>query len=102
MNTSFYFDRTRNLALSSDAIHFYGESSHPNLGSVSVQLGIGLQVVNVKDTSSSLLMGPQAGNLTREVSYFGCGVYESSDQRFVWQSAELGWILVIIPVLMTN
>ncbi len=78
---SIYFDRTRNLALSSDAIHFYGESSHPNLGSVSVQFGIGLPVVNDRDTSSSLLMSPQAGNLTREVSFLGRGVYESNDNR---------------------
>jgi len=79
---SIYFDRTRNLALSSDTIQFYSESSHHKLGSVSVQFGIGLPVVNDRDTSTSLLVSPQAGNLTREVSYIGRGIYESNDKRF--------------------
>ncbi len=76
------FDEVGLEALSSDAIYFYSESSHHKLGSVSVQFGVGLPVVNDRDTSASLLVTPQAGKLTREVSYLGRGIYESNDKRF--------------------
>jgi len=79
---SIYFDRTRNLALSSDTIQLYGESAHSTLGSVSVQFGVGRPIVSDKDTGVSLLAGERAGNLTREVSYIGRGIYESNDKRF--------------------
>ncbi|MDH5553392.1 MAG: hypothetical protein OEX82_08690 [Nitrosomonas sp.] len=78
---SIYFDRTRNFGLSSDSVQFYGESAHSSLGSVSVQFGIVRPIVDDRDTESALLAGERAGNLTREVSYIGRGVYESNDNR---------------------
>ena len=78
---SIYFDRTRNLGLSSDSVQFYGESSHSTLGSVSVQFGVVQPIVDDRDTESTLLAGERAGNLTREVSYIGRGIYESNDHR---------------------
>ncbi len=81
---SIYFDRTRNLALSSDSVQLYGDSAHSSLGTVSVQFGIALPVVGDKDTESSFL-GPSAaplpGHLTKDVSYIGRGIYESNDKR---------------------
>ncbi len=79
---SIYFDRTRNLGLSSDSVQLYGETSHSELGSVSVQFGIVRPIVDDKDTESSLLSGLRAGHLEPEISYIGRGIYETNDNRF--------------------
>ena len=78
---SIYFDRTRNLALSGDGVHLYGESSHASLGSISVQVGAFLPIVDGKETEVAVVGAQRPGNLTREVSYIGRGVYESSGNR---------------------
>ncbi len=77
---SIYFDRTRNLGLSGDSVQLYGESAHTSLGSVSAQFGVWLPVVSDRDTELALV-GSAPGNLTREVSYIGRGIYESNDNR---------------------
>lgn len=78
---SIYFDRTRNLGLSSDSVQLYGESAHSTLGSVSVQFGVIQPIVSDRDTELALIGGGRAGDLTREVSYIGRGIYESNDKR---------------------
>lgn len=78
---SIYFDRVRNIGLSGDAVHLYGESSHDNLGSISYQFGVFRPLVGDKDTELSLLGGQRAGNLTRNVSYIGRGIYETNNKR---------------------
>ncbi len=78
---SIYFDRTRNIALSSDGVQLYGESSHSRFGSASVQFGVASPIVGNKDTESSFLGGHQEGNLTPDVSYIGRGLYETNDKR---------------------
>ncbi|MCH9639992.1 MAG: OprO/OprP family phosphate-selective porin, partial [Betaproteobacteria bacterium] len=79
---SIYFDRTRNFGLSSDVVQLYGEASHANLGSISIQFGVGRPIVKDKDTESSLLVGLRPGELEPELSYIGRGIYESSNNRF--------------------
>lgn len=78
---SIYFDRTRNLGLSADSVQFYGDSAHSSWGSVSMQFGITLPIVNDKDTEKSVLSPGMNGNLTREVSYIGRGIFETNDKR---------------------
>ncbi|CAH1197938.1 conserved exported hypothetical protein [Candidatus Nitrotoga sp. BS] len=78
---SIYFDRTRNLGLSGDAVHLYGESSHKSLGSLSVQFGVFRPLVGDKDTELSLLGGDRAGNLTKKLSYIGRGIYETNNKQ---------------------
>ncbi len=76
---SIYFDRTRNLALSADAVHFYVDSSHADLGSIAIQFGLARPVVSDKDTKASVPVGE--GDLTPALSYIGRGIYETNDKR---------------------
>ncbi len=78
---SIYFDRTRNLGLSSDSVQLYGETALFNLGTVSTQFGVTLPIVNDRDTESSLLAGVRVGKLNREVSYIGRAIFETNDKR---------------------
>ncbi len=78
---SIYFDRTRNLGLSSDSVQLYGDTALFNLGTVSTQFGVTLPVVNDRDTESSLLAGVRVGQLNREVSYIGRAIFETNDKR---------------------
>ncbi len=78
---SIYFDRTRNLGLSSDAIHLYADSSQSNLGSFSVIFGIGNPIVDDRDTEAAIVGLGRTGNLTSNVSYIGRGIYETNDGR---------------------
>ncbi len=77
---SIYFDRTRNLALSADAVHFYADSSHADLGSIAIQFGLARPIVKDKDTKISVVPGG-AGDLTPALSYIGRGIYETNDKR---------------------
>ncbi len=73
---SIYFDRVRNLGLSSDSIQIYGDVSHVNLGDFSFQFQVGSPNVNDSDTRVSLV--PRApGSLSPDVSVIGRGLYES-------------------------
>ena len=77
---SIYFDRTRNLGLSSDSVQFYGDLGILNWGTLSTQFGITLPIVNDRDTESSLLIDVRPGNLNREISYIGRGIFETNDK----------------------
>ncbi|UJP05723.1 MAG: OprO/OprP family phosphate-selective porin [Nitrosomonas sp.] len=78
---SIYFDRTRNLGLSSDSIQIYGDLEIFNLGVLSTQFGIGFPIVGDRDTESSLLGVVLPGQLNREVTYIGRGIFETNDKR---------------------
>ena len=78
---SIYFDRTRNLGLSSDSVQLYGDTAIFNWGTLSTQFGVTLPIVSDKDTESSLLSGVRNGHLNREVSYIGRGIFETNDKR---------------------
>lgn len=78
---SIYFDRTRNLGLSSDSVQLYGDAAIFNWGTFSTQFGVTLPVVDNRDTESSLLGLVRPGSLNREVSYIGRGIFETNDKR---------------------
>lgn len=78
---SIYFDRTRNLALSADSVQLYGETAVSNWGTISTQFGVILPIVNDKDTEKAVFFPGMNGDLTREVSYIGRGLYETNDKR---------------------
>jgi hypothetical protein len=78
---SIYFDRTRNLALASDSVHFYGES-RKDWGNISVQLGTGFPQVDNSSTDVSILGSTQhPGKLKSRLSYLGRILYELPDGR---------------------
>lgn len=78
---SIYFDRTRNLGLSGDSVQLYGDVAHSRLGTFSTQFGVWLPIVSDKDTETAVFFPGMKGNLSREVSYIGRGVYETNDKR---------------------
>ncbi|MBX3615957.1 hypothetical protein [Nitrosomonas sp.] len=78
---SIYFDRTRNLGLSSDSVQLYSDTAVFDWGTLSTQFGVSLPIVNDKDTESSLLGGVRPGKLEREVGYIGRGIFETNDKR---------------------
>ncbi|MBA3756455.1 MAG: hypothetical protein H0X02_09610, partial [Nitrosomonas sp.] len=78
---SIYFDRTRNLGLSGDSVQLYGETAVASLGTISTQFGAWLPIVSDKDTEISILGAIPSGNLNREVSYIGRGIFETNDKR---------------------
>ncbi len=84
---SIYFDRTRNLGMSGDSVQVYGDLSHPKWGSFSTQFGIWWPIVHDRDTRTSVFLprtnddSGMNGNLTREPSYIGRGIYETNDKR---------------------
>jgi hypothetical protein len=78
---SIYFDRSRNVGLSSDSVQLYGDTAIFNLGTLSTQFGVTLPIVSNKEWESSLLGGIQPGHMEREVSYIGRGIFETNDKR---------------------
>lgn len=72
---SIYFDRTRDLALSSDGIQLYGDF-RSEVGEWQLQLGVGQPQVDSLDTELSLLGANRPGTLQRATSYIGRLVYE--------------------------
>ncbi len=78
---SIYFDRTRNLGLSGDSVQLYGETAVSSLGTFSTQFGTWLPIVSDKDTELSILGALPRGQLNREVSYIGRGIFETNDKR---------------------
>ncbi len=77
---SIYFDRTRNLGLSGDSVQLYGETAVTRLGTISTQFGVWLPIVSDKDTQLSILGTIPMGQLNREVSYIGRGIFETNDK----------------------
>ena len=90
---SIYFDRTRNVGLSSDSVQFYGETSHATWGDFSFQFGIARPIVDDRDTEVSLIPRAQ-GNLSPDITILGRGLYESPNKRFrfavsgIWFNAD--------------
>jgi hypothetical protein len=72
---SIYFDRTRDLALSSDGLHAYGEHRFDN-SELLWQLGVVRPRVNQDEIERALLAGDRPGSLESEVSYVGRLLWE--------------------------
>ncbi len=72
---SIYFDRTRDLALSSDGLQLYANRRSTE-GEWEFQLGIGRPDVDDKDTELSVLGGNRPGELKDETSYIARLMYE--------------------------
>ena len=78
---SIYFDRTRNLALASDGVQFYGES-RTDWGNLTAQFGTVFPQVRDRDTEVSILGANRPGDLKTRLSYIGRVVYELPNGRF--------------------
>ena len=78
---SIYFDRSRNVGLSSDSVQLYGDAAIFDWGTLSTQFGVTLPIVSNKEWESSLLGGIQPGHMERDVSYIGRGIFETNDKR---------------------
>lgn len=105
---SIYFDRTRNLGLSGDSVQLYGETAIGNLGTFSTQFGVLWPIVSDKDTEVSLIasrfsLQPQ-GDLKREASYIGRGIFETNDKRLrlgisgIWLNTSYDPLNALDPV----
>ena len=77
---SIYFDRTRNLGLSSVSLHLYGELSRPG-GTLSFQAGPGLPDVNDVRTDYAFLGTDRPGEFEPEASFIGRLLYEKDAGR---------------------
>ncbi len=78
---SIYFDRTRNLGMSSDSVQLYGETSHPTIGNFSVQFGVMRSLVKDRETEYAIFHSSRIGELSPETSFIGRGIYETHDAR---------------------
>jgi hypothetical protein len=80
-----YFDKVRNLVLSSDGILLYGDLYHP-LGLFSASLASGKPVVD-NNVEAAFMVGDLPGEMrSNESSWLGSLWYEAPDQRL-----KLGW-----------
>jgi len=77
---SIYFDRARKAALSSEAIHLYGDRQF-DFGDLFVQAGIGYPLVEDLETEQAFLLSDQAGRLDDALSYIGRIVFERDGGR---------------------
>lgn len=77
---SIYFDRTRNLALSSDSMIAYGER-RIDFGNLFFELGLGYPDVDDIEIESSLLSGDRPGSLDDKISYIGKLLFEQDEGR---------------------
>lgn len=77
---SIYFDRTRDLALSSDGIQFYANRRNAH-GEWELQAGIGRPDVDDADTELSVLGADRPGELRDEISYISRLMYERDGGR---------------------
>lgn len=79
---SIYFDRTRNLSLSSDGIHFYSEK-RINSSNLFYQLGVGFPNVDDEETKVAFLgkQRPGRGSLKEKTSYVSRLIFEQGGGR---------------------
>ena len=77
---SIYFDRTRDLALSSDGVQFYANRRNAH-GEWELQVGIGRPDVDDADTELSLLGTDRPGEMRDEISYISRLMYERDGGR---------------------
>jgi len=79
---SIYFDRTRNLALSSDGITYYSEH-RINWGNLFYQLGVGFPNVDDEETTVAFLghQRPGRGRLEEKTSYVSRFIFEKEGGR---------------------
>ena len=78
-----YFDKVRELVMSSDGIHLYGEYFLPN-GSLLIQTGIGYPLPN-KNVEYAYMGKDWAGNISGdELGIFGRLIYEHDGGRWIY------------------
>jgi len=85
---SIYFERTRNVSISSDGLHLYGHKQ-TSIGRLNAQLVTALPRVNDDNTEYALLNGSRPGSFRAKPSYIGRVRLESNDARL---SAALSYV----------
>lgn len=85
---SIYFDRTRDLSLSADGFHIYGES-HQRAYTAEITIGVGKPRTEKKSITTSLL-GPSAiGMLDSDVSYLWNVLFNKNAYTLTYSGAFL-------------
>ncbi|MFQ5559960.1 MAG: hypothetical protein ACE5FU_05155 [Nitrospinota bacterium] len=77
---SIYFDRTRNLALSANGMHIFGEYRN-SIGDIFLLVGAGNPRIGDPATEVAILGGEQAGSLDARISYTARLLYEFDGGR---------------------
>ena len=77
---SIYFERARDVSISSDGLHSYG-FKQTKVGIINAQLAIALPRVTSTNTEYALLGGVKAGKFVGKPSFVGRVMLESSDSR---------------------
>ena len=77
---SIYFDRVRDLALSADGVHLYGER-RMKWGFISLQLGAARLRLNSLETEMVLLGDDRPGELEDKISFIGRILFSSDDEK---------------------
>jgi len=78
---SIYFERTRDLSISSDGIQIYGHRDI-NQGSIQLQLFAAMPRVEDENTELAVLNGDKPGAFTGEPSYLGRLLFKTHDNKF--------------------
>lgn len=90
---SIYFDRTRNLALSSDGVEFYVER-YSEQGNWYLNLVSGWPQASDRSTETAFLGRNQSGHFNSDLTHLLQGIYETADGRYrfgltsVWLESE--------------
>lgn len=90
---SIYFDRTRNLALSSDGVEFYVER-YSEQGNWYLNLVSGWPQASDRSTETAFLGRNQPGHFNSNLTHLLQGIYETADGRYrfgltsVWLKTE--------------
>ncbi len=85
---SIYFDRTRDLALSADGIHFYSNAQALN-HSTEIIIGVGKPRVDKKSASRILLGQTADGSLKSDISYIWKFEFNTSPYTLSYSGAAL-------------
>jgi len=78
---SIYFERTRDLSISSDGIQLYGHKDI-NLGSLEIELFAAIPRVKDENTELAVLNNDRPGVFTGEPSYLGRFLFKTHDNKF--------------------
>ena len=77
---SIYFDRTRDLAISSDGVQLYGYRNLDS-GLLILELGLIMPLMDGRNTELAILSVDRAGSLSGELGSLARLVFNTSDQR---------------------
>ena len=85
---SIYFERTRDISISSDGVQVYGHRDI-SLGSMQLQLFAALPRVEDENTELALLSSDRPGEFTRELSYLSRFLFNTHDNRFKFAVSDV-------------